>query len=103
MTQEVDDIDFWLSPTLCMGQTCGLQYRISLHDRVGLAGTADYALDDCPPGFYRRVVVVRTDDQRDAVEGSPCTGTDCSVERLCIRPFGRELGIGSNSYSQTRR
>ncbi len=68
LTQGGDDIDFWLSPKLCMSQTCGLPYRIWLHDKVGLVGTADYALEDCPPGFYRSVVVVRADDQRDALE-----------------------------------
>ncbi len=68
LTQGGDGIDFWLSPTLCMSQTCGLPYRIWLHDRVGLVGTADYALDDCPPGFYHSVVVVRADDQRCTLE-----------------------------------
>ena len=68
LTQGGDDIEFWLSPKLCMSQTCGLPYRIWLHDKVGLVGTADYALEDCPPGFYRSVVVVRADDQRDALE-----------------------------------
>ena len=68
LTQGSDDIDFWLSPTLCMSQTCGLPYRVWLYDKVGLVGTADYALDDCPLGFYRSVVVVRADDQRDTLE-----------------------------------
>ena len=67
LTRNGDEIDSWLSPNLCMSQTCGLPYRIWLHDRVGLVGTADYALGDCPPGFYRSVVVVRADDQRLAM------------------------------------
>ncbi len=68
LTRGGDGIDFWLSPELCMSQTCGLPYRVWLHDRVGLVGTADFALDGCPPGFYRSVVVVRADDQRDTIE-----------------------------------
>ncbi|NND72153.1 MAG: PhnD/SsuA/transferrin family substrate-binding protein [Rhodothermales bacterium] len=68
LTQDGEDVDTWLSPELCMCQTCGLPYRIWLHDKVGLVGTPDYALDDCPPGFYRSVVVVHADDQRDTLE-----------------------------------
>lgn len=59
--------EFWLSPELCLSQTCGLPYRIWLHDKVSLVGTADYALEGCPPGFYRSVIVVRADDRRDSL------------------------------------
>lgn len=68
LTQGGDDVDFWLSSDLCMSQTCGLPYRLWLHDKAGLVGTANYELEDCPPGFYRSVVVVRADDQRDTLE-----------------------------------
>lgn len=55
----------WLSPDLVLSQTCGYPYRARLHGRVTLVGTPDYGLEDCPPGHYRSVFVVRGDDPRD--------------------------------------
>jgi len=62
-----EGIAFWLSENLCLSQTCGLPYRTHLHGKVGLVGTPDYGLDDCPAGYYRSAVVVRADDQRGSL------------------------------------
>ncbi len=65
LTRDTGDLfDHWLSPGLALSQTCGLPYRTRLHGRVTLVGTPDYALDGCPPGHYRSVIVVRADDPR---------------------------------------
>lgn len=48
----------WESPSLLLGQTCGLPYRTRLFDRVTLVGTPAYDLPDCAPGDYRSVVIV---------------------------------------------
>lgn len=56
--------DQWRSPDLLFSQTCGLPFRLELHRHVQLIGTPDYGLDDCPPGYYCSVIVMRTDDGR---------------------------------------
>jgi ABC-type phosphate/phosphonate transport system substrate-binding protein len=54
----------WLAGDLVLSQTCGLPFRSRLHDHVTLIGTPDYGLPDCPPGYYRSVLVARADDPR---------------------------------------
>jgi ABC-type phosphate/phosphonate transport system substrate-binding protein len=59
-----DEFFVWTHPSLVLSQTCGMPYRLLLHDRVALVGTPDYGLEDCPPGYYRSAIVVRADDTR---------------------------------------
>ncbi|RED49715.1 phosphate/phosphite/phosphonate ABC transporter substrate-binding protein [Aestuariispira insulae] len=54
----------WRSPDLFLSQTCGMPYRVMLHDHVTLVGTPDYGLSGCPSGHYQSVLVVRSDDDR---------------------------------------
>ncbi|MEN0041158.1 MAG: PhnD/SsuA/transferrin family substrate-binding protein [Pseudomonadota bacterium] len=68
LSQAMDEWDVWLSPSLILSQTCGMPYRIFLHDRVTLVGTPDYGLDGCRPGFYRSAIVVRAGNTRQTVE-----------------------------------
>ena len=60
-----DPMTHWLAPDLALSQTCGFPYRTRLHGRVALIGTPDYGLPDCPPGYYRSILIQRTDDRRD--------------------------------------
>lgn len=64
MTRFTDESDPWLKRDLVLGQTCGMPYRLRLHDKVTLVGTPDYAVADCPKGYYRSAFVVRADDPR---------------------------------------
>lgn len=52
---------FWTDPGMVFSQTCGYPYRTILHDKVALVGTPDYAVQGCPPGYYRSCFVVRRD------------------------------------------
>jgi ABC-type phosphate/phosphonate transport system substrate-binding protein len=64
----------WQAPDLLLSQTCGYPYRARLHDRVTYVGTPDYGVEDCPPGHYRSVFVVRADDPRQTLadfDGAP--------------------------------
>lgn len=54
----------WTRADLVFSQTCGLPFRTRLHGRVHLVGTPDYAVQGCPPGYYRSHLVVRQDDWR---------------------------------------
>ncbi len=65
LTREGDLWAQWQAPDLILSQTCGLPYRTRLHGRVTLVGTPDYAVEGCPPGHYRSVLVARNDDPRD--------------------------------------
>ena len=56
--------DAWTSPDLILSQTCGFPYRARLHGKVTLIGTPNYGVDGCPPGYYRSILVARTDDPR---------------------------------------
>lgn len=51
--------EIWRDPSLVLAQTCGLPFRAQLHGHVTLVATPDYALRDCPPGYYRSVFVAR--------------------------------------------
>lgn len=64
LTRGVPLWDIWQAPDLVLAQTCGLPYRARLHGRVTLVGTPDYGVEGCAPGFYRSVMVVRSDDPR---------------------------------------
>jgi ABC-type phosphate/phosphonate transport system substrate-binding protein len=68
LTRDSDPWDIWQSPDLLFAQTCGLPYRARLHGHVQLVGTPDYALPDCPPGYYRSLLVARRGDSDDLLE-----------------------------------
>ncbi len=67
LSQSAPPFEVWESPDLILSQTCGMPYRTRLHDRVRLVGTPDYALEDCPAGYYRSAIVVRADDPRETL------------------------------------
>ena len=67
LTQDAEEFGVWTDPNLVLSQTCGMPYRLWLHDRVGLVGTPDYGLEGCAPGHYRSAMVVRADDPREAL------------------------------------
>jgi ABC-type phosphate/phosphonate transport system substrate-binding protein len=67
LSQEEESLGVWLNPELVLSQTCGMPYRMSLHNKVNLVGTPDYGIEGCPPGYYRSPVVVRTDDTRNEI------------------------------------
>ena len=54
----------WRDPALCLAQTCGLPFRLGLHEHVALVGTPDHGVEGCAPGFYCSVLVARKDDTR---------------------------------------
>ncbi|RGP39173.1 phosphate/phosphite/phosphonate ABC transporter substrate-binding protein [Pseudotabrizicola alkalilacus] len=67
----------WDSPDLLLSQTCGLPFRARLHRSVTLIGTPDYGVAGCAPGFYRSVLIARSDDPR-------ATEAEFSTARLAI-------------------
>ncbi|MEM7319299.1 MAG: PhnD/SsuA/transferrin family substrate-binding protein, partial [Pseudomonadota bacterium] len=64
LTRDMDMWQIWQSPDLVLAQTCGFPYRACLHGKVTLVGTPDYGVEDCPPGYYRSVLVARSTDDR---------------------------------------
>lgn len=68
LAQEADEFRVWTAPDLVLSQTCGMPYRLWLHDKVTLIGTPDFGLEGCPPGYYRSALVVRADDARIGVQ-----------------------------------
>lgn len=68
LSQDAEEFFVWNNPDLVLSQTCGMPYRTWLHDKVELVGTPDYGLEDCPPGYYRSALVVRSDDPRTTLE-----------------------------------
>lgn len=64
LSNETEEFSVWKDPALVLSQTCGMPYRLWLHDKVTLIGTPDYGLEGCPPGYYRSPIVVRQDDPR---------------------------------------
>lgn len=64
LAQDAEEFFVWKNPDLVLSQTCGMPYRLWLHELVELVGTPDFGLDGCPPGYYRSAFVVRADDSR---------------------------------------
>lgn len=62
------EMDIWQSPDLVFSQTCGMPYRLGLHETVQLVGTPDYGFADVPAGYYYSVFVVRKDDDSDLAD-----------------------------------
>jgi ABC-type phosphate/phosphonate transport system substrate-binding protein len=64
LSQDAEEFAVWKHPELVLSQTCGMPYRLWLHDKVQLVGTPDYGLEGCPAGHYRSALVVRANDPR---------------------------------------
>ena len=71
LTRGEDVWDVWLSPNLCLAQTCGLPFRWRLHDKVSLVATPIHPVSKTP-GFYHSVLVAQAGDDRgiDAFDGA---------------------------------
>lgn len=67
LSQNSEEFSVWQHPELVLSQTCGMPYRLWLHEKVNLVGTLDYAVTGCPEGFYRSAIIVRADDPRDDI------------------------------------
>lgn len=67
LSQSAEEFFVWKHPDLVLSQTCGMPYRIWLHDQVALVGTPDFGLVGCPAGYYRSALVVRVDDLRSDI------------------------------------
>ncbi|MCV6546563.1 MAG: PhnD/SsuA/transferrin family substrate-binding protein [Cohaesibacter sp.] len=65
LSQNAEEFSVWTNKELILSQTCGLPYRVWLHNQVSLIGTPDYGLEECPRGHYRSAIVVRADDPRN--------------------------------------
>lgn len=61
---DVESLNHWLRSDLILSQTCGMPYRLHLHDQVQLVGTPDYGLQGCPPGYYYSVIIAHANDER---------------------------------------
>ncbi|NJM84477.1 MAG: hypothetical protein HC844_20340 [Tabrizicola sp.] len=57
----------WEDRDLVLSQTCGLPFRMKLHDRVTYVATPDYGVEGCPPGHYRSLFVARKEDPRQEI------------------------------------
>ncbi len=78
----------WQSPGLVLSQTCGLPYGRHLHGHVEKIATPDYALTDCPPGYFRSHFVVRAQDHRT-------TPQDCDGAAFAYSEASSQSGYGS--------
>lgn len=67
LSQDAEEFSVWKHPDLVLSQTCGMPYRLWLHDTVELIGTPDFDLEGCPPGYYRSALIIRADDPRSEV------------------------------------
>lgn len=67
LSQSAPEFATWTDPALVLSQTCGMPYRLWLHNRTGYVGTPDYGLPNCPLGYYQSAIVTRADDPRDTL------------------------------------
>jgi ABC-type phosphate/phosphonate transport system substrate-binding protein len=111
LTRDMDIWQGWQHPQLVLGQICGLPLRARLHDRLTLIATADYGLEDTPPGHYRSLFVVRAGDSTDlpayadrvfayneALSHSGWAAPQLAAAKLGFR-FRRTRGTGAHRQS----
>ena len=67
LSDDAEEFAVWTALDLTLSQTCGMPYRLCLHDRVTLIGTPDFGVEGCPPGYYNSVFVVRANDPRETI------------------------------------
>ena len=67
LNNKAEESTVWNAPDLTLSQTCGMPYRLWLHDHVTLIGTPDFGVEGCPPGYYNSVFVVRANDPRETI------------------------------------
>ncbi|MFN4156039.1 MAG: phosphate/phosphite/phosphonate ABC transporter substrate-binding protein [Paracoccaceae bacterium] len=85
----------WESPALLLSQTCGLPFRARLHQGVALVGTPDYGVEGCAPGYYRSVLIARSNDPRQ-------TEAEFSTARLAINePLSQSGWAAIHQHFQT--
>ncbi|MCL6282375.1 phosphate/phosphite/phosphonate ABC transporter substrate-binding protein [Ruegeria sp. 2012CJ41-6] len=97
LSQEVEEFAVWNDPDLVLSQTCGMPYRLWLHDKVELVGTPDFGVKDCPPGYYRSVLVVRADDTRsnlEAFEGARFAYNEVFSQSGYAAPYAHVMARG---------
>ena len=58
--------DVWGRDDLVLSQVCNLPLRGSHKDKLTLIGACDYELQDCLPGHYRSLFVVRRDNPAES-------------------------------------
>jgi len=68
LSQDAEEFFVWRHPDLVLSQTCGMPYRMGLHNDVHLVGTPDYGLEGCLPGYYKSAIIVRADDPRTSID-----------------------------------
>ncbi len=67
LSQNAEEFFVWTHPKLVLSQTCGMPYRLWLHEKVELVGTPNYQLPGCDAGYYRSAIIVRRDDNRSHI------------------------------------
>ena len=60
--------DHWQSPDLYLSQTCGLPFRLGLHNQVHLIGSPCHRLPGLKDGHYNSVLIARANDPRSSFE-----------------------------------
>jgi ABC-type phosphate/phosphonate transport system substrate-binding protein len=61
LTRGRDHATSWTDPSLLIGQTCGMPYVSGLCGDAVIIAKPDYGLPGAADGFYRSVIVARTD------------------------------------------
>jgi ABC-type phosphate/phosphonate transport system substrate-binding protein len=110
LTRADDLFAQWQSPSLLLGQTCGLPYRRDLHDVVTLVGSIEYDLPDTPPGFYHSLFVARADDPRQSLadfDGALLAYNENASQSgwgaACAAPVRFRLGPATGSHRDSVR
>jgi ABC-type phosphate/phosphonate transport system substrate-binding protein len=97
LTRGRDPWDIWQSPDLLLAQTCGYPFRARLQGKVTLAGTPDYGLEGCAPGYYRSLFVARDSDARTslaAFDGALLAYNEAMSQSGWAAPQTHATGLG---------
>lgn len=95
LSNDKDPLTVWSDAGLVLSQTCGMPYRLFLHDSVTLVGTPDFGVPGCPSGYYHSVAVVRKDAESSQLR-------DFRQARLAFNERHSQSGFAA-AYSASRR
>ena len=88
LSTNTEGAEFWTAKDMLFSQTCGMPYRTKLYDKVKIAGTPDYGIENCPPGYYRSVLIKHKSDPRSSLD-------EFSGKRVALNGFNSQSGFAA--------
>ncbi len=101
LARDGDIVQQWCSPSLLVGQTCGLPFAQGLYKQTTLLGSPVYRLEDCLTGDYYSVIVAApgVDVAGIRLEGVEAVAEPGSKLRAAVNATDSQSGFSALLHS----